>query len=219
MSDFANIHIVDQVEAKLADKPGRLAPRAVPAAYWRPGPGSEFRAMLDLPNLLSLSRIAALPPLALLLATDRPWWAAGLFVAAAATDFFDGYLARRHGKVTAFGATLDPIADKVLVNGTALLLAGFGALGLWGTLAALLILVREFAVSGLRETAGGGALPVTRVAKYKSAAQMTALTLLIAAPELPPAAHELGVVLLWIAAALTLWTGAGYVRKALDALG
>ena len=175
--------------------------------------------MLDLPNLLSLSRIAALLPLALLLATGESWWAAALFVAAAATDFFDGYLARQQGKVTAFGATLDPVADKVLVNGTALLLAGLGALGLWGTLAAVLILAREFVVSGLRETAGGDALPVTRIAKYKSAVQMAALTLLIAAPELPPATHELGVVLLWIAAALTLWTGAGYVRKALDALG
>ena len=175
--------------------------------------------MLDLPNLLSLSRIAALLPLALLLAMGQAWWAAALFVAAAATDLLDGYLARRQGKVTAFGATLDPIADKVLVNGTALLLAGLGGLGVWGTLAAALILVREFVVSGLREIAGSGALPVTRIAKYKSAAQMAALTLLIAAPELPPAAYGAGVVLLWVAAALTLWTGAGYVRKALDALG
>ena len=175
--------------------------------------------MLDLPNLLSLSRIAVLPPLALLLATGESWWAAALFVTAAATDIFDGYLARRLGRVTAFGATIDPIADKVLVNGAALLLAGLGGLGIWGTLAAALILMREFVVSGLRETAGGGALPVTRVAKYKSAVQMTALTVLIAAPGLPPAAHEIGVALLWIAAALTLWTGAGYVRKAMDALG
>ena len=175
--------------------------------------------MLDLPNLLSLSRIAALLPLAILLATGESWWAAALFVAAAATDFFDGYLARRQGKATAFGATLDPIADKVLVNGTALLLAGLGGLGVWGTLAALLILVREFVIAGLREAAGGVVLPVTRVAKYKTAAQMAALTLLIAAPALPPAAHGAGVVLLWIAALLTLWTGAGYVRKALDAAG
>ncbi len=174
--------------------------------------------MLDLPNLLSLSRIAALLPLFALLATGQAWWAAALFVAAAATDLLDGYLARRLDKVSAFGATLDPIADKVLVNGTALLLAGLGALGLWGTLAAALILAREFAVSGLREAAGGGALPVTRVAKYKSAAQMAALTLLIVAPEMPPATHEIGIVLLWIAAALTLWTGAGYVRNALGFL-
>ena len=175
--------------------------------------------MLDLPNLLSLSRIAALLPLALLLGTGQHWWAAVLFAAAAATDLLDGYLARRRGKVTAFGATLDPIADKVLVTGTALLLAGLGGLGFWGTLAAALILAREFVVSGFREAAGGGALPVTRVAKYKSAVQMAALILLILAPELPPAAHEVGVGLLWIAAALTLWTGAGYVRKALDAIG
>ena len=175
--------------------------------------------MLDLPNLLSLSRIAALLPLALLLATGQYWWATALFAAVAATDLLDGYLARRQGKVTAFGATLDPIADKVLVAGTALLLAGLGGLGLWGTLAAALILSRELIVSGLREAARGGALPVTRVAKYKSAAQMAALTLLIAAPELPPAAHGAGIVLLWIAAVLTVWTGAGYVRKALDALG
>ena len=175
--------------------------------------------MLDLPNLLSLSRIAALLPLALLLATGESWWAAALFVAAAATDFFDGYLARQQGKVTALGAMIDPIADKVLVNGTALLLAGLGGLGVWATLAAVLILAREFIVSGLRETAGSGALPVTRIAKYKSAAQMAALTLLIASPGLPPATHGAGVVLLWVAALLTLWTGAGYVRKALGAAG
>lgn len=175
--------------------------------------------MPNLPNLLSFSRIAALPPLALLLATGESWWAAGLFAAAAATDLLDGHLARRQGKATAFGATLDPIADKVLVNGTALLLAGLGGLGVWGTLAALLILAREFVVSGLREAAGGGALPVTLVAKYKSAAQMAALTLLIASPGLPPPAHGAGVALLWVAALLTLWTGAGYVRKALGAAG
>ena len=175
--------------------------------------------MLDLPNLLSLSRIAALLPLALLLATGESWWAAALFLTAAATDFFDGYLARQRGKVTAFGTMIDPIADKVLVNGTALLLAGLGGLGVWGTLAAVVILAREFIVSGLRETAGSGALPVTRIAKYKSAAQMAALTLLIASPGLPPATHGAGVVLLWVAALLTLWTGAGYVRKALGAAG
>lgn len=175
--------------------------------------------MFDLPNLLSLSRIAALLPILLLLATGESWWAAALFVAAAATDLLDGYLARRLGKVSAFGATLDPIADKVLVNGTALLLAGLGGLGFWGTLAAALILVREFLVSGLREATGSGALPVTRIAKYKSAAQMAALTLLLAAPGLPLEAHDIGVGLLWVAAALTLWTGAAYVRKALDALG
>ncbi len=175
--------------------------------------------MPSLPNLLSLSRIAALPPLAALLAADRHWWAAGLFVVAAATDLLDGHLARRQGKATAFGATLDPIADKALVNGTALLLAGLGGLGVCGTLAAVLILVREFVVSGLREAAGSGALPVARAAKYKAAAQMAALTLLIASPGLPPAAYGAGVVLLWVAALLTLWTGAAYVRKALGAAG
>ena len=175
--------------------------------------------MPSLPNLLSLLRIAALAPLAILLAAGESWWAAALFAAAAATDFLDGYLARQQGKVTAFGAMIDPIADKVLVNGTALLLGGLGGLGVWGTLAAALILVREFIVSGLREAAGSGALPVTRAAKYKSAAQMTALALLIASPGLPPAMHDAGVALLWVAALLTLWTGAGYVRKALGAAG
>ncbi len=175
--------------------------------------------MFALPNLLSFSRIAAIAPLAALLATGWHWFAAALFAAAAATDMLDGYLARRQGKVTAFGAALDPIADKVLVNGTALLLAGFGGLGPWGTLAAVLILMREFVVAGLRETAGSGTLRVTRTAKYKAAAQMTALTLLIAAPGLPPAAYGAGILLLWVAAALTLWTGADYVRKAAGALG
>ncbi len=175
--------------------------------------------MPSLPNLLSFCRIAALPPLAILLATGENWWAAALFMAAAATDFLDGYLARRQDTTTAFGAAIDPIADKVLVNGVALLLAGLGGLGLWGTLAALLILAREFVVAGLREAVGGGALPVVRLAKYKVAVQMAALTLLLAAPELPPAAHGAGIVLLWIAALLTLWTGAGYVRRVLSTAG
>jgi len=171
--------------------------------------------MFALPNLLSFSRMAAIPPLAALLAAGWHWLAAALFAAAGATERADGYLARRQGKATAFGAALDPIADKVLVNGTALLLAGFGGLGPWGTLAAALLLMRDFAVSGLRETMS---LPVTRAAKYKTAAQMAALMLLIAAPGLPPAAYWAGLALLWTAAALTLWTGADYVRKAAGAL-
>ena len=174
--------------------------------------------MLALPNLLSLSRIAVLPPLALLLAAERIWLALALFLLAAATDLADGHIARKRGQVSALGAALDPIADKVLVLGTALLLAGAGALGLWGTLAAVLILMRELAVAGLREVVGVGGLPVTGLAKCKTAAQMLALALLIAAPGLAPAAQHAGLALLWLAALLALWSGAGYVRKALARL-
>lgn len=170
--------------------------------------------MSKLPNILSLSRIAAIPFLALLVLWNRPaadWAAAVLFAIAAATDFIDGWIARRHQVFSEFGRLIDPIADKLLVIAAIVLLVAAGHAPI---VPALVIVLREVLVSGLREYLSGlgVGLPVTRLAKWKTAAQMTAIVLLLTgAPDLAVP----GAVLLWIAAALTCVTGADYVRRGL----
>jgi len=148
------------------------------------------------------------------------------FVVAAITDFFDGWLARRFQATSVWGAILDPIADKVLVCATLLgLLAGGGSL----TIPAGLILMREFAVSGLREVvaARGLKLPVTWLAKWKTTLQLVALAALIVlfgwpAFGLPDALArswaEASIGLLWLATAVTLITGGQYFAQALSVL-
>jgi cardiolipin synthase len=181
----------------------------------------------SLPNLLTLSRIAAIPALVALAwprlpATDLA--AAVVFGLAAATDWLDGHLARSRGETSRFGRMLDPIADKLLVGSTLMLLAGLGHLSQWGLLPAIVIMLREILVSGLREFLASLAvgMPVTRLAKWKTACQMIALGLLLASdgsavlvglPWLP--ASLLGEALLWLAAVLTLATGWDYLRAAL----
>jgi cardiolipin synthase len=178
----------------------------------------------DLPNLLTLSRIAAILPMAVLLALGAPWAdlaACLVFVAAAATDYLDGALARRRNAVSDLGRMLDPIADKLLVGATLMLLAGFGRLSDWALVPATLILLREILVSGLREYLGERhvGLPVSRLAKWKTGTQMGALAALLAGDSgasvlalaaLPVTA--IGEVLLWVAAGLTLVTGWDYLR-------
>jgi CDP-diacylglycerol--glycerol-3-phosphate 3-phosphatidyltransferase len=150
------------------------------------------------------------------------------FVVAAVTDFFDGWLARRLGAVSVWGAILDPIADKVLICAAVLGLLALAASPAL-VIPAALILFREFAVSALREvTAGKGvALPVTLLAKWKTTFQLIALgaELIVAAWAafgLPPAARPLAALgahaLLWLAAAVTLITGAQYLAQARRAL-
>ena len=179
--------------------------------------------LTDLPNLLTLARIAAIPLLVAFAAQHTGWGdalAGILFALAALTDWLDGYLARRRRLLSEFGRMLDPIADKLLVTASLVLLAGSGRLSRPGLYAALLILMREILVSGLREYLAGRAigLPVTRLAKWKTAAQMVALFLLLlgdagaawlTGQELPVAL--VGEALLWIAALLTLVTGWGYL--------
>lgn len=181
----------------------------------------------SLPNLLTLSRIAAIPALVTLAwprlpATDLA--ACAVFGLAAATDWLDGHLARTRGETSRFGRMLDPIADKLLVGSALMLLAGLGHLSQLGLLPAIVIMLREILVSGLREFLAGlsAGLPVTRLAKWKTGCQMTALGMLLAGdgsaallgmPWLP--VSLLGEALLWIAAALTLATGWDYLRAAL----
>ncbi len=184
--------------------------------------------MLTLPNILTLSRILAVPLLVLFL-----WWpewqlgyAIGfaLYCAAAITDYFDGLLARAQGSVSKLGQFLDPIADKIMVAAVILILTAKG--GLTGpvvhdahVIAGLIILIREITVSGLREFLGGiqVSVPVTRLAKWKTTLQMIALGLLILSGALPAVEpiRWLGLGALWIAAVLTCITGYGYLRVGL----
>ena len=177
----------------------------------------------DLPNLLTLSRIAAIPLLVLLAAFRTPWGdvaACAVFSAAAITDYFDGKIARERKLISAFGRMLDPIADKLLVGAALMLLAGLGRLTGWGLLPAIVILLREILVSGLREFLAElrVGLPVTKLAKWKTGFQMGALGTLLAGDTAAGVLHLsflpvslIGEAMLWIAAGLTLVTGRDYL--------
>jgi len=178
------------------------------------------RHALSLPNILTYGRLVAVPLVAglILWGGDAARWAAlALFIAAAITDFFDGYLARRWGQQSALGRMLDPIADKVLVAVVLLVLAADRTIDdahLW---AAIIILTREVLVSGLREFLAElrVSVPVTKVAKWKTTVQLIAVGFLIAGPagdKVVPHVSDFGLFCLWIAAALTLYTGYDYFR-------
>jgi CDP-diacylglycerol--glycerol-3-phosphate 3-phosphatidyltransferase/cardiolipin synthase len=193
--------------------------------------------MLSLPNILTLSRIVALPLLAFLL-----WWpewqwgymlAFVLYCLMGITDYFDGYLARSSGAVSKLGQFLDPIADKIMVATVILVLAAQGVLrgpyvGDMHVIAGLVILMREIAVSGLREFLGGlqVSVPVSRLAKWKTTFQFVCLGALILGHALPGWTivlggltmnfpHTVGLATLWAAAALTVITGWDYLRVGL----
>jgi cardiolipin synthase len=183
--------------------------------------------LTDLPNLLTLSRIAAIPLLVALAALGQPWAdaaACAVFVLASLTDFLDGRIARRRQLISDFGRMFDPIADKLLVGATVMMLLGTGRLGGLGLYPAVLIMLREILVSGLREYLATMRvrLPATRLAKVKTGVQMSALALLLAGDSgarwLGLAwlhAQALGLAMLWLAAALTILTGWGYLLAGL----
>ena len=193
--------------------------------------------MLSLPNTLTLSRIVAIPLLAWFL-----WWpgwetgyllAFGLYGLMGITDYFDGYLARSSGTVSKLGIFLDPIADKIMVAAVILVLAAQGVLrgpyvGDAHVVAGLIILMREIAVSGLREFLGPlqVSVPVSRLAKWKTTFQMVSLGALILGQGLPRSTmmigsvdanipHTIGLATLWAAAVLTVITGWDYLRVGL----
>ena len=167
---------------------------------------------INLPNILTLGRIVLILPFALLFlhgsALTR-WEALALFLLAAATDWFDGHLARRLRQESALGRMMDPIADKLLVATAIVLLIATAGIAGWPIAAALAILLREIAVSGFREHLGplGVVVPVSNLAKWKTASQLIAVGILIAPVE---AVQPVGVAALWVAAALTLFTGWNY---------
>jgi cardiolipin synthase len=181
----------------------------------------------DLPNILTLSRIAAIPLLVLLVAIGAAWadvLAAVLFAAAGLTDYLDGRLARERLQLSDLGRMLDPIADKLLVGATLMALVGFGHLPGEGIYPAIVIMLREILVSGMREYLAQIriGLPVTKLAKWKTGVQMTALGLLLlgatGAQAIGLAFLPMGWIgggLLWLAALLTLVTGWDYLNAGL----
>ena len=200
----------------------------------------------NLPNILTILRLLAAPGLPLMfLYFHRPWadWAAlTLFILAAATDWFDGYIARAWNQQSRFGAAMDPIADKAMVVIALVVITGYSGMNPWLILPVTVILFREIFVSGLRESLGENAskLAVTKVAKWKTMTQMVAISVLFLGPGLayvehgrPPLVGEavlpgeltwssiatgLGLILIWIAAGLTAYTGWDYFRKAMPYL-
>ena len=190
--------------------------------------GPRRGAMLSLPNLLTLSRIVAVPLLVAFL--WWPSWQAGFAIAfclyclMGITDYFDGYLARAQGTVSKLGVFLDPIADKIMVAAVILMLVGtrhddVAVITGMHIIAALVILLREIAVSGLREFLAGlqVSLPVSRLAKWKTTLQLVSLGGLILSGAVPAAVwvHQVGLASLWGAAALTIVTGWDYLRVGL----
>jgi cardiolipin synthase len=183
--------------------------------------------MANLPNLLTLSRIAAIPVLVALVALHTPGGdlaACAVFAVAGITDWLDGRIARSRKLHSDLGRMLDPIADKLLVGATLMVLAGMNRLSPLGVYPAIVIMCREILVSGLREYLGGLSvgLPVTKLAKWKTGLQMAALGTLVAGDtgasklglaHLP--VSDIGEAMLWLAAALTLYTGWDYLKAGL----
>ncbi|MDE0922461.1 CDP-diacylglycerol--glycerol-3-phosphate 3-phosphatidyltransferase [Aurantimonas coralicida] len=182
----------------------------------------------SLPNLLTYARIVCVPLVVLccflegtLRSPDYARWSAlFIFLAASVTDFLDGYLARAWQQTSTIGRMLDPIADKLLVAAALLLLAADGTIAGWSLWAAIVILCREILVSGLREYLAElkVSVPVTQLAKWKTTIQMVAIGFLLAGPaadDIYPLATETGIVLLWISAIVTLYTGYDYFRAGL----
>jgi cardiolipin synthase len=183
---------------------------------------------LSLPNMLTYGRVLAVPLLVFFFSIENNasrWLSFAVFIAASVSDFFDGYLARAWKQQSAIGRMLDPIADKLLVAVALMLLVSDRTIGGWSLLAALVILMREISVSGLREFLAGlknVSVPVTRLAKYKTTMQMVAIGFLL----IGPAGDRLlkyyiadlglfsyvGLLLLWISALITVYTGYDYFR-------
>lgn len=228
------------------------------------GPVDDFQiesAMnWNLPNILTLLRLIAAPGVAVMfLYFARPWadwFALVLFLVAAITDYFDGYLARLWRQESRLGAMLDPIADKAMVVIALLVITGYSGMDPWLILPATAILFREVFVSGLREYLGNTSklLAVTKLAKWKTTAQMVAIAVLFAAMGLEyvrqqalarngavieemaatgidreynvlslanlsgETVWQIGLALIWVAAALTVITGWDYLKKALPYL-
>jgi cardiolipin synthase (CMP-forming) len=181
--------------------------------------------MLTLPNLLTLSRILAVPILVFLL--WKPGWydyavTFVLYCLVGITDYFDGYLARAQKTVSRLGVFLDPIADKIMVAAVIIMLvstrnsSGEPVIHSFHVIAALVILLREIIVSGLREFLAGlsVSVPVSKLAKWKTTFQLVSLGALILSGAVPqwPWVHMVGLVALWAAAALTIVTGWDYLR-------
>ena len=191
----------------------------------QPFPMMSDRKMrpLSLPNILTYGRILAVPAIVILFhvwGDVGRWLALLVFIAASVTDWLDGYLARVWQLQSALGRMLDPIADKLLVSVALLLLVSDYTIGGWSLVAAIIILSREILVSGLREFLAEVRVrvPVSQLAKWKTTMQMVALGFLICGPagdRIFPYVSYIGLLLLWVSALLTLYTGYDYFRAGL----
>ena len=183
------------------------------------------KSSLSLPNILTYARIAAIPVVIGCIyaqsIADGPLWlrwvAVAVFIVAGITDYLDGYYARVWNQQSAFGRMLDPIADKLLVASCLLMLAADGIIHGWSLWAAIVILCREILVSGLREylAALRVSVPVTKLAKWKTTIQLVAIGFLLAGEAgdlVVPVVTQIGLLLLWISAILTVYTGWDYFR-------
>ena len=186
---------------------------------------------MSLPNILTYGRIAAIPVVVGCIYAqsigDGPLWlrwvAVAIFIVAGVTDYLDGYYARIWNQQSAFGRMLDPIADKLLVASCLLMLAADGIIHGWSLWFAIVILCREILVSGLREylAALRVSVPVTKLAKWKTTVQLVAIGFLIAGEageQLIPATTLIGIVLLWLSAIVTIYTGWDYLRAGIHHL-
>jgi CDP-diacylglycerol--glycerol-3-phosphate 3-phosphatidyltransferase len=174
----------------------------------------------NLPNSLTFLRILLIPVFMAFLLEAVPHGAvlaAVTFVLAAATDSLDGYFARRRRQITVLGAFLDPLADKLLVSAALIALVELGKLSAW---VAMVIIAREFAVSGLRMVAAaeGVIIPASRWGKAKTAGQMVAILVVILEPRWQLWGHTIGTYLLGVAVLLTLVSGIDYFVKARERL-
>jgi len=181
-----------------------------------------------IPNILTIGRIIIVP--FFVLAFYLPGFygdltACVLFVIASFTDFLDGMLARMMGEESKLGELLDPIADKIIVATALILLVMSGTIRHYEVIAAIIILTREILISGLREFLARGQikLPVTNLAKLKTFLQMVAIALLLTGETgnrilnfQDYNAQTIGIILLWLSAFLTLYTGYEYLRKGID---
>jgi CDP-diacylglycerol---glycerol-3-phosphate 3-phosphatidyltransferase len=180
----------------------------------------------NLPNILTLLRIASIPVIAsILLSPSRSagFWAAAIFAVASITDWLDGYLARRMGIVTVFGKFLDPIADKLIVMSVLIMILPYGRAPAWMV---LIILGREIIITGLRGLASteGVVIPASNLGKFKTIFQIVAILGLLLHYDyhwffgvdnryLLVNMHNVGIFYLWIATIITIWSGMDYLVK------
>ena len=180
----------------------------------------------SLPNLLTYARILAVPALVATFYFDgmtARWTALGIFIVAGITDFLDGYLARALDQQSSLGRMLDPIADKLIVASALLMLASDDTIAGWSLIPAIVILMREILVSGLREFLAELqiSVPSSRLAKWKTAVQIISICFLLAGDAgetVLPGTLEIGIAGLWFAAIITLITGYEYFRAGIKHL-
>jgi CDP-diacylglycerol--glycerol-3-phosphate 3-phosphatidyltransferase len=181
----------------------------------------QIKKILIHPNSLTLFRVAAVPIIVILLLFPNKFYtfiAALIFSAAAITDFLDGFFARQKGLVSNFGKVMDPIADKVLVSTSFIMLTALGWIPAWMV---CIIIGREIAVTGLRSIIAqkGKDLSASSLGKYKTGFQIAAIIpLMIHFQYFTIDFHAIGTIFLWIALMLTVWSGANYFIKFRDLL-